>query len=129
MPMRYTIEPEQQLVRVVWEGNVPIQEWARTMDQVIADPRFGRGFRFLSDRRAVTRAPTAAEIQVSVDYFSGHQQELGHTHWAILTAPGAADYGMMRMGEMLGSEFVTLEYFDDVEAAERWLTDGGESGQ
>jgi hypothetical protein len=124
MTMRYTIEPDRRLVRVVWEGNVPIQEWADMMDHVIADPRFQKGFRFLSDRRAVTRAPTADEIRTSVDYFANHQHELGHTHWAILTAPGAADFGMMRMGEIMAGEFVTLEYFADVDAAERWIDHG-----
>ena len=90
------------------------------MDQIRADPRYRRGFVFLSDRRAVTTAPTVAEIKQSVDYFERHRVALGRTTWAILVAPTLVDFGMMRMGETLASELIVMRYFEKVPDAEAW---------
>lgn len=97
-------------------------EWMAAMDQILADGRFRKGFRFLSDRRGVTVAPTPEEIQKSVAYFETHREALGQTRWAVLTKRGAADFGMMRMGQTLAGSLIELDFFDDPAQAERWLT-------
>lgn len=121
MPITYEIEGIAGVVRITWVGMVPIGDWAKLMDQIRADPRYRRGYVFLSDRRAVTTAPTVTEIKISVDYFTRHRTELGQTTWAILIAPTLVDFGMMRMGETLASDLIVMRYFETEPEAEVWL--------
>src|SRR5437868_9204632 len=121
MPISYDIDVTKGQVSLVWVGQVPITDWAVLMDRIQADARFQREFVFLSDRRAVTTAPTVEEIQCSVEYFKANREGLGRSTWAILVAPSLVDFGMMRMGEALADDLIVMAYFKDMQQAEAWL--------
>lgn len=118
--LSYSIDPASPMVRIVYQGAPSFEEWKRTMQAVLADPAYQRGFSFLVDRRCDEPASTDYVRRV-VDFLSLNQIELAESRWAIV-ASSPASYGMARMKQALGARVaIPIQVFMDLGEAERWL--------
>ena len=127
MPLWYTIDPDARLVTLRYEGDVTFEEWADVMCAAFRDPLFNPGFGFLADRRA-SPAVSTGYIRRVVTFAKAHEAELGKCRWATVVSTPSA-YGMARMTQGLGQDIKgPFEVFNDIDAALRWLREGGTEG-
>jgi hypothetical protein len=121
MPIRFTIDSAARLVSYVVEGDASADEADQFFDAVLAHPEYRRGFNFLGDRRAVTRAPGTLYVQRIAAEVNARCKALGRCRWAVVVSGELAD-GMARMwAQMTGFSGVEVRAFRTVEAACEWL--------
>lgn len=108
---------------MVVEGLVSPGAFAQTMDQLFADPGYGRQFDIIYDRRAVLTQPDPRNANQMVAYMTAHRDQLSGCRWAVVVAPEvqaamASVAAEEAVGTLVGIEVRT---FIRVEDANAWL--------
>ncbi|MEO7271321.1 MAG: hypothetical protein ABIX28_23060 [Vicinamibacterales bacterium] len=122
-PIDYTIDPTRRVVRVAMlDASAPaevVDLWAR----ILQDPAYRSGFDFLIDRRALTAPPRADTMRALAAFAREYSRRLGPCRMAIVTTAVTGQWSPWRTGATLLAHYarITLELFDDYEAAEDWL--------
>lgn len=121
MALQYVLDPASRTVTLVYDrSETSFDEWASTLDHVLADPAFQPGYGMLSDRRQAPSPPTTETVMALLRYVRSREQ-LWRTRWAVLV-PDRATYGMVRMAQGLAhSDPIEIGVFEDLESARRWL--------
>ena len=125
--MPYEIEPTRRLV--IWthtHAEAP-GVWTRTLETILADPRFTPGFNILEDLRADPDLPSVPDVHQGAATIRAYEPRLGHCRWAVVLRPDSpAFYGMLRMADILVNDTpISLQPFTDVDEALAWLGDAG----
>jgi hypothetical protein len=122
MAIRYEIDPLRRFVRLTHVSRTPPALWRDTIDAVLAEPGFQRGFDFVDDLSVRVDVPTV-DIQNAVDFLNSRQSSIAPCRWAVVVHPQMpAVFGMLRMAELLmqGSP-VSLRVFTSVGHTLAWL--------
>jgi hypothetical protein len=119
MPLTYSIDPTDRLVRLHYDGSPTYREAVVLILAILSDPDFRAGYDLLADRRGVP-APTAAYVRNLLAFAKRHHL-LGESRFALVV-DSQASFGMARMGQIIGEgEPTPIMIFDDLAAAEDWL--------
>ncbi|MFQ5536944.1 MAG: hypothetical protein ACE5GJ_05775 [Gemmatimonadota bacterium] len=122
MPLRYSIDPDQKLVKTVAEATLTDEDILAHKRALLSDPRYQPGMREISDVRGVTEfqvTPRGVSAFVGVDRHTAAVR--GGARLAIL-ADRDVVFGMARMyQEMTGGEAGTVGVFRTLEEACVWL--------
>ena len=122
--MPYEIDPTRRLVTWTHTGSELPGVWTRTLESILADPRFAPGFNILEDLRADADVPHGNDVRKGAATLERYADALGSSRWAVVLRPDSpAFYGMLRMAqiplEQTGT--ITLRPFTDLDAAHAWL--------
>jgi hypothetical protein len=123
MAIRYVIDPLRRLVRLTHVNRTAVAQWRDTIDLVLTQPDFQRGFDFIDDLSVRVDVPSTADIRNAVEFLVSRQSALAPCRWAIVVHPQVpAVFGMVRMAESLmdGSP-IMLRAFTSVSQALIWL--------
>jgi hypothetical protein len=90
MPIHYTIDEAENLIRVTHDGPFTIEEMIRHSQRVNADPRFVPGMNTLTDLREASLADRVEAIREYVAHSAELQKTRGPCRWACLVADEAA---------------------------------------
>ena len=125
MPVTYSVDPSGALVRLRYDGTPTYAEWAEAMRALLAEPAYVPGIGFLVDRRDVA-APDTEFVEGVLEFIRAHRERFTGSRWATVTGHGGAAFGMARMAQVLGESLpITSELFQDISAAEAWLSGKG----
>jgi hypothetical protein len=126
-PFTYRIDVDRGLVFLIYGNRQPTtSEWCAVMDALLGDAQYRAGMNLVSDRRHLVDAPTTGTLQQMASYVGRNAERIGTARWAIVTGT-PAEYGMVRMGEVLfasAGSHIELRPFVDMDAALRWATTG-----
>jgi len=128
MPITYRIDPIRNLVLLTCSGVVEDNEFPEFRERLLNDPQFNPGMKELADLRDVewdeiTKDRLLNFIEMEKFYIS----KLGECRIAVVTSSDL-HFGFMRMFISMMSEFLgDFRIFRDMEEAEAWLFDEGES--
>ena len=121
MPVTYRIDPDERIVYLTTDGNVPFIELEAVVLEALADPSYRRGFGFLSDNTRETDVPDPGYVRRCVDFIRRHEAEMGGCRWAMVSGQTAL-FGMQRMFSILAEAHgITVRVFREPEAGRRWL--------
>jgi hypothetical protein len=122
----YEIDETRGLVIILPGEQTVAPDIAAAFDRILADPRFGPDYHFLSDRRGVTHAPDRQYVDQAVAVINRYRSAFGDRRWAVLVDDhNLAMYGMGRVAEAFSSMCgVTLRVFTDFDEAVAWLETG-----
>jgi hypothetical protein len=123
----YSIDARAQLVLVEYRANAGFEDWASTMEAILADPAYRPGFSFLVDRCHAS-APTTADLHRMINFIGDRAGRFADSRWAIVTY-SPADFGMARMTEVLAKDHpTTIRVFSDRDHGLRWLLNPNSTG-
>jgi hypothetical protein len=119
--LSYQIDRMEGVVFIVGPDPTTPAELAAFLDALVRDPSFHVGDAFLRDRRGL-RAPTA-DLLHGVMATMASVPEIRRSRFAIVVDAGdQANYGMMRMAQILGSGTpLEIAIFSEETDARRWL--------
>ena len=121
MPVRYEIDPQLRLVRVVAEGPVSYEDDRDCLASILGDPRHREGFAFLVDHRRRAPAATADHVRAFASAMEAAAPRLGRVRFAVVVERDVS-YGLARMFSALtGDLAIEVEIFRSIEDAEAWL--------
>ena len=120
MPISYTIDRAQQIVRVVWHGVVDDDTVRNHVHRLLLDPEARALGRNLTDVRNARMELNGTGInsvvrQVIEPGLSGQRWRTG------FVVSGPAQFGMVRQFEAYADGTVSVGIFEDVAEAERWV--------
>ena len=122
MPMTYTIDRAQNLVRATASGVLSDEDVMAHRQALTADPEFSLQMCELSDIRKVTEfqvTPAGVRIMVASDV---KMVATGGMHKLAIVADENVAYGMSRMYQTLGEPNIrTVGVFRTYEEAAAWL--------
>jgi len=125
MPIRYTIDPGANLIRVAHEGPFTIAEMIQHSLRVNGDPLFAPGMNTLTDLRQASLADRVDAIREYVEHSAELQKARGPCKWACLVADEAARdlIGFFDLvTHQRGIAIQTKGFLDETEA-EAWLAE------
>ncbi len=123
MAIRHEIDPLRRVVRLTHVSRTPRPLWQETIDLVVTQPQFQRGFDFIDDLTVRVDVPTMVDIRNAVDFLNSRQSSIAPCRWAVVVhLQMPAIFGMLRMAESLmqGSP-INLRAFTSVSQAIAWL--------
>jgi hypothetical protein len=122
MPMTYTIDASQQLVRALGSGVLTDDDVMKHRQALAADPAFTAQMREISDIRSVKDfqvTPAGVRIMVAADV---KMVAAGGMHKLAVVAEENVAYGMSRMYQTLGEPNIrSVGVFRTYKDAEEWL--------
>jgi hypothetical protein len=123
MAIRHEIDPVRRLVRLTHVGRTPPAVWRDTIDLVVAQPDFRRGFDFIDDLSVRVDVPTSMDVRNAVDFLNSRQPSLAPCRWAVVVHPQVpAIFGMVRMAEgLMEGSTISLRAFTSISQALIWL--------
>jgi hypothetical protein len=124
LAISYRIDPRERVVYLTVTGDSPCGEWEGVLRRVLADPAYGRGFNFLTDRRGQSVMPGPDFTLRVLRLLVSHTPEMGRYRWAAVT-PWPVPFGTLRMFSILAEEAdIHVEAFQDFDEARRWVLSG-----
>jgi hypothetical protein len=119
--LSYQIDRTEGIVFIVGPDPTTPAELATFLEALVHDPGFHVGDAFLRDRRGLP-APTADMVHAVMATMAA-VPELRRSRFAIIVAADdPANFGMMRMAQILGSGMpLEIELFSDEAEARKWL--------
>ena len=119
----YTIDTDRRIVRVAMLDTSTPAEVVDLCERILRDPAYRSGFDFLIDRRRLTAPPRADTLRALAAFARDSSRRLGPCRMAIVTAAVTGQWSPWRTGATLLAHYarITLELFDQYEAAEEWL--------
>jgi hypothetical protein len=122
MPMSYTIDASQNLVRATGTGVLTDDDVMAHRRALSADPRFTQQMREISDIRQVTDfqvTPAGVRLMVAADV---KMVPAGGMHKLAVVAEENVAYGMSRMYQTLDEPNIrSVGVFRNYQDAEEWL--------
>jgi hypothetical protein len=122
MPMTYTIEASQNLVRTTGTGVLTDDDVMKHRQALAGDAAFSTKMREISDIRSVTDfqvTPSGVRIMVAADV---KMVSAGGMHKLAVVAEENVAYGMSRMYQTLGEPNIrSVGVFRNLKDAEEWL--------
>jgi hypothetical protein len=122
MPMTYTIDAAQHLIRAVGTGVLTDEDVMRHRQSLAVDPLFSAQMREISDIRSVTEfqvTPAGVRLMVAADV---RMVAAGGMHKLAVVAEENVAYGMSRMYQTLGEPNIrSVGVFRNYKEAEEWL--------
>jgi hypothetical protein len=126
MAILFRLDPRRHLVRTTFTGAVTLTElmgYARALaaQELVAVPR-------LIDARRAVLAVSQAETRELAELMASLREGQGPTGVAFVAGNAASYYIAENYAELGAGENPGYRIFDDVSAAEMWLTLSGSSG-
>jgi hypothetical protein len=123
MAIRYVIDPQRRLVRFTHVSRTPLAEWRETIEAILAQPDYQRGFDFIDDFAVRIDVPSTSDVRNAVEFLISRQAAIGPCRWAVVVHPQMpAMFGMIRMAEsLMAGSSITLRTFTSVGQALIWL--------
>jgi hypothetical protein len=121
MPLRYNIDPEQQLITITGEY-AEADEWRELLQRLLDDPRRQPGFGFLRDLRDATRPISATSVVALMDVVQRFWPLLQPSGAAILT-PREFDPAAMVAHALADTHHLPMRVFNSLDTALEWLAD------
>src|SRR4051812_19138869 len=120
MGLTYSIEVEQRLARLQYEGETCFAAWREAMLAMLEDVAFEPGMNILADRRRSATA-SAEFVHAVVNFLAENAASFEGARWATIVSSPAA-YGMSRMAQTLASDLpFPLRVFTEESDALAWL--------
>ncbi len=122
MSYRFSFEEDQNVLILVYEGEISPDEEAQVILDTLADPRFKPGAKILVDRTGAHMTMTPEHVRPQIDLIRRNLAKFGEPKVAIVAAADY-DFGMVRMFEMTAEDEIPhdLMVFRTVEEACDWL--------
>jgi hypothetical protein len=121
MPVTYTLDPKQRLIRTRCVGNVILPEVLAHFDELARDPNAPGLFDVFLDLSEITSMPAGFQIAAVAEQIKKTSQIVRFNACAIV-APEDALFGMLRMFEVLAEPyFGATRVFRNSAEAETWL--------
>lgn len=116
---RYIIHPSHRYLEEIVSGTVTLPEMKNFLLEAMADPAWDPEFNVLVDL-------TEAQIDISFDEMSNltgmlRNDARASRGYCALIVSNTLGYGMARMFEALSDDRVTVQIFQDRQAAESWI--------
>ena len=120
MKLSYTIDPVGHLALITLRESVGDTDWHAGAVSLLADERFGAGFRVIIDARRVR--PIKRDFSLSfVAWLRDWAVRLHDTRWALLVG-SPASYGAARdLALHAEAHGACVEAFTDLRESVRWL--------
>jgi hypothetical protein len=129
MPVSYTIEAKQHLIRTRCVGNVTLNDVAAHFRTLLQDPEVPESLDVLLDLSELTSLPETPQLENIAREVQKTRVKVNFGVCAIV-APRDALFGMMRMFEVIArAYFREIRAFRAIEEAEAWLASGEAKGE
>jgi len=122
MEIQYTVEPENNLIRLKVRGEVTTDEFIRNARTLYNDPRFEKGMNTLVDVTGAEFTPSFREVMMTKDFVKAVEGARGFCKWAIYDAglSDARDY--YNLYKMIANDVnIEARAFEDTAEAEKWV--------
>ncbi|MDX1430220.1 MAG: STAS/SEC14 domain-containing protein [Rhodothermales bacterium] len=124
MPIEVRVDTGARLIRATLSGEVSFEEMALAVNQSVQHPDVAPGFNVFSDHRELAEPATRLQLEQLVDHLTRFKDKMGGARWAVVTHPGSASYGMMRMlGFLAEAVPMVVRPFSDETEALAWLAE------
>jgi len=121
MPVAYTIDQKERLIRTRCIGNVKVDEVINHFRTLEQDPNCPNRLDVFLDLSETTSLPVTAEITAVAQEINRVRTKV-HFGACAVVAIGDALFGMMRMFAVLaGAYFSEIRVFRSADDAEAWL--------
>ncbi len=120
MPITYTVDKEQNVVLVTWQGDVTGDEYRAHLRKMLQDPDALRAGRSLTDLRQANVLLRGTELE-AIGSAEATPRLLGRQWKTAVLVSSAVNYGLARQYEMLSQSEDTDCVFLDHAAALAWL--------
>ena len=109
-------------VQIVLSGILSFKEMEHTINSIVEDPSFSRGYDVFSDHTRLEKPIEADQAKKLAEYLETLREYFSDSRWAIVTKMEAS-YGMMRMLSVLLEKIpIVVEVFYSYDEAEKWLS-------
>ena len=121
MPVRVSIDVENDLVHRELHGRVSAEELLESIEAVVNDPDFHPGMKSLNDLRGVIHTTDKEYVMKIAEAMMGHADKLASAKVAVVVSADVV-FGMMRMLQSYISDSpLDVKVFKDLEEAKDWL--------
>ena len=121
MPIRYSVDDEQSLVRLEVTDPLNIEEIAQTVKRLVSDSELRPGLNLLSDHSRLESTATT-DLVKSIPVLLTHLGERLGTFRCAVIVPHDASFGMARMAEVFSQDGPSqVRACRSVAEAEDWL--------
>ena len=121
MPLRYTIDPERELILTTGEGVLTDKDVLDLKARILADPLYRNELRELSDVRGVTELHVTPQGIAAFTGFDREHADKTQGRRLALVASKDLVFGMARMYEGLSPEESPVGVFRSMDEAKEWL--------
>jgi len=122
MGLSYSYDDE--MLRIVGEGNYTARDLKDLLLAAISDPRTKPGIPTLMDVRKSDATRTTDELVSVVDFLGSQRDQRVPLRCAVVTSSDLR-FGLSRMASVYVERYgVELQVFRDIESAEYWLKSG-----
>lgn len=120
-PLFYTFNSAEQIVEVTYHQQPTIEQWERTMEEILSKLGSSRIWSFLLDREALHIGADEAYIRRMVRFIDDHFPVEGSRRWAIAVTD-ASSHAMGLLAEKLTRHEGCIRVFYDRAQAIAWLS-------
>jgi len=121
MPVQYSVDHEQSLVRLQVTDPLHLEQIAVTIKRLLSDSELRTGMDLLSDHSALDFTATTGLVRAISPLLVELGERLGRFRCAVVV-PRDASYGMARMAEVFAEDGpAKVRAFRLIEEAEAWL--------
>jgi len=118
--LEYVVLPHVRMAIVTYHAHPHFDEWRRTMQALLRESAFERGFAVLLDRRPVAEPVSAIDLHQMIRFLDQCHAEGSIRRWAALVGD-TTSFGMGRMAEQISAHDGFIRAFRDAAEAEDWL--------
>lgn len=121
MPITYAVQPHDRIVVVTFGGSLALDDYAATLREALADPRYEPGSALLLDAQGLERLPSVDDLRGLV-HLARELSARGVEPFAIVTA-NDLQYLAARLFATLAGATINLEtrVFRTPDVARQWL--------
>ena len=120
MPISYSVNHQDRLVRVTWTGDVDGAAFAAHLKRVFLDPEAMQYRRSLADVRGVNLLMSGWELEAS--FKKEAEPSLRTSVWTVaILVDSEVQFGVARQFEIFGEGFIRSAIFEDEAMALEWL--------
>lgn len=115
LPTTWLFEPILRAFVITSNDSAPLDDFFRSLDEVLAHPKAHHQMRVLIDNTRVP-APTSEIIREGLSRLVRYVPRLADAA-IVLVVPGTSDHGIGRMAELMLEGKLQIEVFNDMAAA------------
>ena len=120
MPTTWLFEPILRAFVLTSVDTAPVDDFFRALDELLAHPKARDRMRLLIDHSRIP-APTSELVREGITRLVRYVGRLEHAEIALVV-PGAGDYGIGRMADLMLDGRLKIEVFNDMPTAVLSLT-------